>query len=133
MAAEASASSLPADAPPETPEKPHESPAPAHAGQGFWPPALGAVGVVFGDIGTSPLYAMREALSHARGGGGGEEAVLGVVSLVLWTLTLFVTIKYVTFFMRADNKGEGGPLALMALAQRAIGKRSAVVFGLGVV
>ncbi|MDB5440917.1 MAG: trkD [Caulobacteraceae bacterium] len=104
-----------------------------HAKSSFWALALGAVGVVFGDIGTSPLYAMREALSHARGGGGGEEAVLGVVSLVLWTLTLFVTIKYVIFFMRADNKGEGGTLALMALAQRAIGKRSAVVFALGVV
>src|SRR3954468_17741669 len=78
--------------------------------QSFWALALGAVGVVFGDIGTSPLYAMREALSHARGGGGGETAILGVVSLVLWALTLFVTIKYVTFFMRADNKGEGGTL-----------------------
>jgi KUP system potassium uptake protein len=103
---------------------------------GFWGLALGAIGVVFGDIGTSPLYALREALSHAKGGGGGEMAVLGVVSLVLWTLTLFVTIKYVIFFMRADNKGEGGTLALMALARRALGERegkgSKLIFFLGV-
>jgi KUP system potassium uptake protein len=100
--------------------------------QGFAALALGSVGVVFGDIGTSPLYAMRETLSHARDGGGGEVAVLGMVSLVLWTLTLFVTIKYVIFFMRADNKGEGGTLALMALAQRALGRRSQWIFILGV-
>ncbi|MEO6339966.1 MAG: potassium transporter Kup [Caulobacteraceae bacterium] len=100
---------------------------------GFWALTLGAIGVVFGDIGTSPLYAMREALSHSKGGGGGELAVLGVVSLILWTLTLFVTIKYVIFFMRADNKGEGGTLALMALAQRALGRRSPYVFFLGMI
>jgi KUP system potassium uptake protein len=100
-------------------------------GHGLRALILGSIGVVFGDIGTSPLYAMREALSHARGGGGGEVAVLGMVSLVLWTLTLFVTIKYVIFFMRADNKGEGGTLALMALAQRALGRRSNVIFILG--
>jgi KUP system potassium uptake protein len=99
---------------------------------GFFALALGSVGVVFGDIGTSPLYAMRETLSHARNGGGGETAVLGMVSLVLWTLTLFVTIKYVIFFMRADNKGEGGTLALMALAQRALGRRSLPIFILGI-
>jgi len=95
------------------------------------------VGVVFGDIGTSPLYAMREALAHSRSTTATEHAVLGVVSLVLWTLTLFVTIKYVIFFMRADNKGEGGTLALMALAQKALGKaarkRSTAVFFLGVI
>jgi KUP system potassium uptake protein len=99
---------------------------------GFFALALGSVGVVFGDIGTSPLYAMRETLSHVRGAGGGEVAVLGMVSLVLWTLTLFVTIKYVIFFMRADNKGEGGTLALMALAQRALGRRSLPIFILGI-
>jgi KUP system potassium uptake protein len=106
-------------------------------GHGFLALALGAVGVVFGDIGTSPLYAMREALAHSRSTTATEHAVLGVVSLVLWTLTLFVTIKYVIFFMRADNKGEGGTLALMALAQRALGKvgnrRSTAVFFLGVI
>ncbi|HYF23320.1 MAG TPA: potassium transporter Kup [Caulobacteraceae bacterium] len=104
----------------------------AHPGQGFFALALGSVGVVFGDIGTSPLYAMREALHHSRGGGGVELAVLGVVSLVFWALILVVTIKYVAFLMRADNKGEGGTLALMALAQHALAKRSSVVFFLGV-
>jgi KUP system potassium uptake protein len=107
---------------------------------GFWALTVGAIGVVFGDIGTSPLYAMREALHNAR---HGEHAVsidlaaLGVVSLILWTLTLFVTIKYVIFLMRADNNGEGGTLALMALARKALGqhmgKRATTVFFLGVV
>ena len=104
-----------------------------HGHQGFGAMALGALGVVFGDIGTSPLYAMREALSHARHTENIEISVLGVVSLVLWALTLIVTVKYVIFLMRADNKGEGGTLALMALAQRALGRRSTTVFFLGVV
>ncbi|MDO9248856.1 MAG: KUP/HAK/KT family potassium transporter, partial [Phenylobacterium sp.] len=82
--------------------------------------ALGAIGVVFGDIGTSPLYAMREALHHTKDTVSNELAVLGVVSLVTWALILIVTIKYVVFLMRADNKGEGGTLALMALAQRSL-------------
>jgi KUP system potassium uptake protein len=106
-------------------------------GHGFMALALGSIGVVFGDIGTSPLYALREALAHSRSTAATEHAVLGVVSLVLWTMTLFVTIKYVIFFMRADNRGEGGTLALMALAQKALGgigrKRSVAVFFLGVV
>ena len=100
-----------------------------------WGLALGSLGVVFGDIGTSPLYAMREALAHSKHAAS-SSAVLGVVSLVVWALILIVTVKYVAFLMRADNKGEGGTLALMALAQRAIagagGRRSAVVFFLGV-
>ena len=100
---------------------------------GFAALSVGAVGVVFGDIGTSPIYALREALAHSRPVGPPQIAVLGVVSLVLWTLTLIVTVKYVAFLMRADNKGEGGSVALMALAQRALGRRSAVVFVLGVV
>ncbi len=107
----------------------------SHSGhkEGFWALALGSIGVVFGDIGTSPLYAMREALGHSRGGGGGELAVLGVVSLITWALILVVTIKYVVFLMRADNKGEGGTLALMALAQRVSpGGRSRIIFFLGV-
>ncbi len=103
---------------------------------GFWGMALGSLGVVFGDIGTSPLYAMREALHHSRHATS-EAAVLGVVSLVLWALILIVTVKYVFFLMRADNKGEGGTLALMALAQRSLaasptGRRSVFVFVLGV-
>jgi KUP system potassium uptake protein len=95
--------------------------------------ALGSLGVVFGDIGTSPLYALREALHHSRSGGASETAVLGVVSLVIWALILIVTVKYVVFLMRADNKGEGGTLALMALAQRSLGRRSGWVFFLGAV
>ena len=102
-----------------------------HKKAGVFALALGAVGVVFGDIGTSPLYAMREALHHSRSGGTAELAVLGVVSLVFWALILVVTLKYVAFLMRADNKGEGGTLALTALAQRAVGKPSAIIFFLG--
>ncbi|MEP7210806.1 MAG: KUP/HAK/KT family potassium transporter, partial [Alphaproteobacteria bacterium] len=94
----------------------------------FWGLAIGSIGIVFGDIGTSPLYAMREALRHSRGAGATELSVLGVVSLVFWALILVVTIKYVFFLMKADNKGEGGTLALMALAQRALGRPSAIVF-----
>jgi KUP system potassium uptake protein len=94
--------------------------------------ALGAVGVVFGDIGTSPLYALREALAHARPVGPPQMAVLGVVSLIIWALTLIVTLKYILVLMRADNGGEGGPVALMSLAQRALGRPSMVLFGLGV-
>ncbi|MEO8113653.1 MAG: potassium transporter Kup [Phenylobacterium sp.] len=99
--------------------------------EGFWALALGSIGVVFGDIGTSPLYAMREALHHTRATVAPEIAVLGVVSLVTWALILIVTIKYVVFLMRADNKGEGGTLALMALAQRFLPRRSGWVVMLG--
>ncbi|MFZ5668178.1 MAG: potassium transporter Kup [Pseudomonadota bacterium] len=109
----------------------------SHKGHGFLALALGSIGVVFGDIGTSPLYAMREALHHTRSGVGAESAVLGVVSLMIWALFLIVTVKYVVILMRADNKGEGGTLALMALARRTLskqsGKRSATVFFLGVI
>jgi KUP system potassium uptake protein len=99
----------------------------------FWPMAVGAVGVVFGDIGTSPLYAFRLALQQAsQQGGVHADAVFGVVSLALWALFLVVTVKYVLFLMRADNKGEGGVLSLMALAQGAIGRRTTLVFVLGV-
>jgi KUP system potassium uptake protein len=74
---------------------------------------------VYGDIGTSPLYALKEALSAASAGAPvTPEAVLGVVSLILWTLTIIVTVKYVLFLLHADNNGEGGTLTLMALAQR---------------
>jgi KUP system potassium uptake protein len=110
-----------------------DDPSAATQHEGFWPLALGAVGVVFGDIGTSPLYAMREALHHTRAGIGPQVAVLGVVSLVVWALILVVTVKYVVFLMRADNKGEGGTLALMALAQRSLPVRSTFVFFLGVI
>ncbi|MDN5850361.1 MAG: KUP/HAK/KT family potassium transporter, partial [Nitrococcus sp.] len=81
---------------------------------------LGAIGVVFGDIGTSPLYTLHETFLPAHGLRPQPSAVLGVLSLVTWTLILVVAVKYVTLVMRADNKGEGGIMALMALAQRAV-------------
>ena len=109
------------------------APSDAHHGrpEGFVALAVGALGVVFGDIGTSPLYAMREALAHSRADVSAELSVLGVVSLITWALILVVTLKYVALIMRADNKGEGGTLALMALAQRALNRRSGAVLLLG--
>jgi KUP system potassium uptake protein len=97
--------------------------------------SLGSLGVVYGDIGTSPLYAFRAAIVAATGSGGtvSTEAVLSVLSLVLWALILIVTVKYVLILLRADNNGEGGTLALMALAQRAIGKGTPIVFLLGII
>jgi len=94
---------------------------------------LGSVGVVFGDIGTSPLYAFKVAIGQAARATVHEGDVLGLVSLMLWALTIVVTIKYVTVLMRADNKGEGGILSLMALAQHALGGRTRVVLVLGVI
>ena len=92
--------------------------APAHSG--FWALTLGGIGVVFGDIGTSPLYAFREAVSHASNGLPVSRAVvLGVLSLILWALFIVVTAKYVLLLLRADNNGEGGTLSLMALAAAA--------------
>lgn len=93
---------------------------------------LGAIGIVYGDIGTSPLYALRESLRAAAADGIAREEVLGVVSLLLWALILIVTAKYVLVLLRADNAGEGGVLSLMALAQKAIGTRTPAVFFLGV-
>ncbi|HUH30840.1 MAG TPA: potassium transporter Kup [Rhodanobacter sp.] len=96
--------------------------------------ALGAVGVVFGDIGTSPLYTMKETLG-THGMTPTPAAVLGVLSLVFWALIIVVSLKYVTFVMRADNKGEGGIMALMALAQRSMSKSAGarwVLAGFGI-
>ncbi|HEV2515053.1 MAG TPA: potassium transporter Kup [Devosia sp.] len=93
---------------------------------------LGALGVVYGDIGTSPLYAFREAL-HGAGGNPNESEVLGLLSLIVWALTIVVTVKYVIFVLRADNKGEGGTLSLMTLASNAFKKRPAWILGLGIV
>jgi KUP system potassium uptake protein len=93
--------------------------------------SIGAIGVVFGDIGTSPLYAFREALFHASPNGIEAAGIFGVLSLALWSLILIVTVKYVLFLMRADNDGEGGVLALLALAGRAVGGRRGVVLALG--
>ena len=83
---------------------------------------VGALGVVFGDIGTSPLYTLKECL-HATGGHRPPEADLyGVLSLIFWALMMVVTVKYLTFIMRADNKGEGGILALLALVPEELRK-----------
>lgn len=93
---------------------------------------LGAIGVVYGDIGTSPLYALRESLHAAREGGVQPEEVIGIVSMLLWTLILIVSLKYIVLILRADNRGEGGTLSLVALAQASLGRRAPVVLGLGV-
>src|SRR5258706_986091 len=96
--------------------------------------ALGALGVVFGDIGTSPLYTIHNTFVNENVAVT-ETNVLGVLSLVFWLLLIIVSLKYVTFIMRADNRGEGGIIALMALAQRgardsALLRRWVVIFGL---
>ena len=79
---------------------------------------IGVLGIVYGDIGTSPLYALRAALLHFSADGVERWEILGLLSLIFWSLILTVTVKYVIFVLRADNRGEGGILALMAMAQR---------------
>jgi len=102
---------------------------------GFWALTIGSIGVVYGDIGTSPLYAFRESIVAATS--GGEQAtrpvVLGILSLIIWALLFVVTAKYVLILLRADNKGEGGTLALMALASRALGRASGTIILLGII
>src|ERR1700730_1164146 len=107
----------------------------AHSTAGFKALLIGSIGVVYGDIGTSPLYALREAVVAAGGASGAvdTQAVLGVVSLILWALIIVVTLKYVLILLRADNHGEGGTLALMALAQRAVTKGASAIVLLGIV
>ncbi|HME29354.1 MAG TPA: potassium transporter Kup [Pseudolabrys sp.] len=102
---------------------------------GFWSLALGSIGVVYGDIGTSPLYALRQAVLAATSPGNqvSELVVLGILSLIVWALLLIVTAKYVLILLRADNRGEGGTLALMALASRSLVRRGGVVILLGIV
>src|SRR5207249_3722644 len=96
-----------------------------------WPLVLGSMGVVYGDIGTSPLYAFREAVNAS--GPLTRDTVLGVLSLILWALIVVVTLKYVLLLLRADNNGEGGTLSLTALATRALGRRTTLVFLLGLI
>jgi KUP system potassium uptake protein len=108
-------------------ETPVDGSADARSRAGLWGLALGSIGVVYGDIGTSPLYAFRVAITAASASTPGElprETVLGVVSLILWALFIIVTLKYVLILLRADNNGEGGTLTLMALALRAVGRFS---------
>ena len=107
----------------------------AHSTATFKALMLGSIGVVYGDIGTSPLYALREAVVAASAGAAeaAPHAVLGVISLILWALLVVVTLKYVVILLRADNHGEGGTLALMALAQRAVTRGGGAIVLLGII
>src|SRR6266700_6576306 len=126
---------------PHTIAAPHEGAVPVEGDSeprstgAFWALTVGSIGVVYGDIGTSPLYALREAVTAAIGADGTltREAVLGVLSLILWALIVVVTLKYVLILLRADNKGEGGTLTLMALAQRALGNGAGNIVLLGII
>jgi KUP system potassium uptake protein len=100
----------------------------------YWALTLGSVGVVYGDIGTSPLYAFKVAVIAATDTGPiTRDTVLGVLSMILWALIVVVTLKYVLILLRADNNGEGGTLSLTALAARAVGRRMPLVVVLGVI
>src|SRR5262245_52676240 len=100
----------------------------------FLPLTLGAIGVVYGDIGTSPIYAFREAVMTAAGGAMvTPDAVLGILSLILWSLFLLVTLKYVFVLLRADFNGEGGTFALMSLAQSVSRQRRQLILFLGII
>src|SRR5213080_903437 len=105
-----------------------------HPTASFGALTLGSIGVVYGDIGTSPLYALRESVLAAVGPDtpASETVVLGICSLIIWALLLIVTLKYVVILLRADNNGEGGTLALMALANKAVGGSSILVL-LGII
>ena len=118
------------DALPNEAQRP--SPATEHPGS-LWTLALASIGVVYGDIGTSPLYAFREAIVAAGGSAASPAAVLGVLSLILWALTIVVTLKYVVVLLYADNHGEGGTLALLALADSALGGKVFAVLVLGAI
>ncbi len=102
-------------------------------GAPFWTLVVGSIGVVYGDIGTSPLYAFREAVHAASGGSpANSDAVFGVLSLIFWALILIVTLKYVIVLLRADNKGEGGTFALMALGQSVAKRSTPLLLALGI-
>src|SRR5262245_61445108 len=127
MSKPAPASTLPTEEP--------GSPRDGHGHASFWALTLGSIGVVYGDIGTSPLYAFREAISAAIGPEGtvSREVVFGILSLIFWTLIIVVTLKYIVILLRADNNGEGGTLSLTALAFRALGRRTWPVLILGMI
>ncbi len=92
-----------------------------HPQAGLLKLTLGAIGIVFGDIGTSPLYAFRETFAGHHTLAVDRAHVFGVLSLIFWSMMIVVTLKYVTILMRADNRGEGGSLALLALITRKLG------------
>ncbi len=119
----------------DSPSKPSKQPQarqPGHDKVGLSGLVVGAIGVVFGDIGTSPLYTLKEAFSPHFGLIANHDTVLGVLSLVFWALMIVVTTKYVAIIMRADNNGEGGIMALMALAQRTLPKGSKSTYVVGI-
>jgi KUP system potassium uptake protein len=101
----------------------------------FWALTLGSIGVVYGDIGTSPLYAIRVSVTAAIGPDGRvtPEIVFGILSLIFWSLIIVVTLKYIAVLLRADNNGEGGTLSLAALAFRALGRRTPFVLIIGMI
>lgn len=102
--------------------------------QSFVALLVGAIGVVYGDIGTSPIYAFREALHPVlHDGQAGRAEVLGLLSLLIWTLILIVSVKYVAFLLRVDNRGEGGVLALYTMVRLAIGRRSVPILALAII
>ncbi len=114
-------------------DKPAHFPAKASSTRRTATLTLAALGVVYGDIGTSPLYAVRESALAAGGAVPGRAAILGAVCLIFWSLTIVVTIKYIALIMRADNGGEGGILALAALTQRSKGLSRRVRASIGLV
>jgi len=114
-------------------ETPHAAPAEKKDLRSLLLLALGSVGVVYGDIGTSPLYAFREALKPIAHDGITRFEVIGLTSLIVWTLTIIVTLKYVLFLLRADNDGEGGTLSLLALLSKSAGRHTMVLMVLGLV
>ena len=116
------------------PAGPSEAASASHSGGRLFALALGSVGVVYGDIGTSPLYAFRVAAkAAAESGPVTRDTVLGVLSMILWSLIVVVTVKYVVVLLRADNNGEGGTLSLTALATRGLGQRTWLVMLLGII
>ena len=121
------------EVPSATDQTPPGSESGEHSHAGLSALTIGAIGVVFGDIGTSPLYAFKEALGQAAAHGLVAEDIIGVESLALWALILIVTVKYVLFLMRADNDGEGGVLALLALARRGTTAKGGLVLALGAI
>jgi KUP system potassium uptake protein len=118
-------------------KRPSEHSQTEHIKKNLWLLSLGALGVVFGDIGTSPLYALRECFSPEHGLTLNPHNILGTLSLIFWTLLIVICVKYIVFVLRADNRGEGGILSLMALALRASrledkSKRKWVITTLGI-
>jgi KUP system potassium uptake protein len=125
----------PEGTPADAPEGARDAGKPARDVRGFLGLALGSAGVVYGDIGTSPLYAFQKSISHLSRVGGHlvQSDVIGVISLMLWTLMVIVTLKYVSILMRFDNRGEGGTLSLMALVQKAGGRASGAILVIGMI